>query len=865
MITFSSPLTFDYVLAKGNAIGVDLPSLIDRIGETSTTALKIDEATFGRGQFVSKVGDNYLFGWTREGGLRVVRSRSYAPMIRWVRLYGTLVIGDRVFKMHATVYASGNIVLSLSLKMHHGDVKSATDARDKSREVHAVLLPAAAQDLATILGTSTEPSFAVMNASMSGSTRRTFAKNMYYFSSTVATVKKYLETMSRDYIVIPVDSIEGPPRPYTFKMYEPAAPEDVAQYFSYVRAEPRPGGQVLFAGARLTGIGARKFPEVSKHLRERRGGGIIDALVNFKSGDVGFLENGIGIVHAYEAIFAPERVVDVLIWNTGSIQITGSDDFNFGFKVYATLDAFFERDAATMFIGTNAPPKNRAPVERRGANRRPTERGRSGRREGTTCKPPDRIPIPGNFEGACPAGMHVRPNAQGFPCCFKDAKSTAGIRKAYLQAKIPIPQRLIARYPDLAGAGAGPAGPTANRNRNAPAVGVDAKGRLLLNRKICARQPVQIIEAAVAAMGVSTTRSPSPRKGQVVKKTRAEMCGDVQFLRLPELDLRIINDDLEALRAFIRGFGKIAEDMPTPASRQEARALITSILAARTGSTTNEARTNEARTNEARTNEARSTRSSASSANLLRNLENAFANNNVVPPTVRANNANVVPPTVRANNVQKPVRANNANVVPPTVRANNDQKPVRANNVQKTVRANNNLLRNAFANENRPAKPAKPAPKPKPAKPAPTKAAVRNMAQPPAAKPRLAKRPAAAAKPRPMLNIAGTRPSAVPERPFVARKRPVVEYDDMPNINFDRRPLKDIFKNINKSAANINVPQPQQPKPQPQQPKTQPQQPKPQPQQPKPQPQPQPRSSQRNDFRKLKRNYDILNRIFGFR
>ena len=146
------------------------------------------------------------------------------------------------------------------------------------------------------------------------------------------------------------------------------------------------------------------------------------------------------------------------------------------------------------------------------------------------------------------------------------------------------------------------------------------------------------------------------------------------------------------------------------------------------------------------------------------------------------------------------------------------------------------------------------------------------MAQPPAAKPRLAKRPAAAAKPRPMLNIAGTRPSAVPERPFVARKRPVVEYDDMPNINFDRRPLKDIFKNINKSAANINVPQPQQPKPQPQQPKpqpqqpkTQPQQPKPQPQQPKPQPQPQPRSSQRNDFRKLKRNYDILNRIFGFR
>ena len=63
MIGFSSPLTFDYALAKATVPeGIDLAALIDRFSEGN--GLAIDEAIFGRGQFVSKAGDDYLFGWT---------------------------------------------------------------------------------------------------------------------------------------------------------------------------------------------------------------------------------------------------------------------------------------------------------------------------------------------------------------------------------------------------------------------------------------------------------------------------------------------------------------------------------------------------------------------------------------------------------------------------------------------------------------------------------------------------------------------------------------------------------------------------------------------------------------------------------
>ena len=61
----------------------------------------------------------------------------------------------------------------------------------------------------------------------------------------------------------------------------------------------------------------------------------------------------------------------------------------------------------------------------------------------TTCKNP---PTPATFEGDCAPGYYCRPNAQGFPCCYKIPENlTVGRRTAiaaYKKAGVPMPEKV---------------------------------------------------------------------------------------------------------------------------------------------------------------------------------------------------------------------------------------------------------------------------------------------------------------------------------------------------------------------------------------------------------------------------------------
>ena len=67
-------------------------------------------------------------------------------------------------------------------------------------------------------------------------------------------------------------------------------------------------------------------------------------------------------------------------------------------------------------------------------------------RRGTTC-PKSKRPVPYSFQGKCPsAGMYVKPNPQGQPCCYKIPKSAvyskSKIAQAYKKAGVKIPENV---------------------------------------------------------------------------------------------------------------------------------------------------------------------------------------------------------------------------------------------------------------------------------------------------------------------------------------------------------------------------------------------------------------------------------------
>ena len=90
-------------------------------------------------------------------------------------------------------------------------------------------------------------------------------------------------------------------------------------------------------------------------------------------------------------------------------------------------------------------------------------------RRGTTC-PKSRCPIPYSFQGKCSkAGMYIKPNPQGQPCCYKIPSSTSysksKVANAYKKADVKIPENVKEIF-DLANRNNALANTTHSSNKN---------------------------------------------------------------------------------------------------------------------------------------------------------------------------------------------------------------------------------------------------------------------------------------------------------------------------------------------------------------------------------------------------------------
>lgn len=129
----------------------------------------------------------------------------------------------------------------------------------------------------------------------------------------------------------------------------------------------------------------------------------------------------------------------------------------------------------------------------------------------TTCKNP---PTPATFEGDCAPGYYCRPNAQGFPCCYKIPENlTVGRRTAiaaYKQFGIPIPEKVknllhIAVNVNIK---------TNNKKNNI--VWNHEKG-VMIRKRACARYSIEEIAVFAKKLGIDLDKEKKKREGQKKK------------------------------------------------------------------------------------------------------------------------------------------------------------------------------------------------------------------------------------------------------------------------------------------------------------------------------------------------------------
>jgi len=128
-------------------------------------------------------------------------------------------------------------------------------------------------------------------------------------------------------------------------------------------------------------------------------------------------------------------------------------------------------------------------------------------RKGTTC-PKNRCPDPYSYDGKCPAGYHVRPNPQMFPCCYKTKRGTlSNVRKAYQNAGINIPNTVKKLFGNKSPSPKSPGSPSLRTS-------YDERGALKIGTRQCSRYTLEQLKTLAERMSISTTKL----------KTKAAIC-----------------------------------------------------------------------------------------------------------------------------------------------------------------------------------------------------------------------------------------------------------------------------------------------------------------------------------------------------
>lgn len=129
----------------------------------------------------------------------------------------------------------------------------------------------------------------------------------------------------------------------------------------------------------------------------------------------------------------------------------------------------------------------------------------------TTCANP---PTPATFEGDCAPGYYCRPNAQGFPCCYKIPENlTIGRRTAiaaYKQFGITMPEK-VKKLLHIA-----VAINIKNENKKNDIVWNSTKG-VMIRKRACARYTVEEIAEFAKPLGIDIAKEKKKREGQKKK------------------------------------------------------------------------------------------------------------------------------------------------------------------------------------------------------------------------------------------------------------------------------------------------------------------------------------------------------------
>ena len=129
------------------------------------------------------------------------------------------------------------------------------------------------------------------------------------------------------------------------------------------------------------------------------------------------------------------------------------------------------------------------------------------KKEKTTCKNP---PTPATFEGDCAPGYYCRPNAQGFPCCYKIPENlTVGRRTAiaaYKKAGVPMPEK-VKKLLHIVGNVNVTTGNKQNIVWNA------AKG-VMIRKRACMRYSAAELGEFAKKLGIDWAKEKKKREGQ---------------------------------------------------------------------------------------------------------------------------------------------------------------------------------------------------------------------------------------------------------------------------------------------------------------------------------------------------------------
>lgn len=564
-IDFMSPLSIDfYNFTYRGKESIDLKRFFAAVSASTNGSgitvgnLTMTGATIGTGKFVGMKGaGEFTARWDSSvnGGVREVRTQD-PRLYKNAIVVGSYAFGGSSMKFPVRIFpfSTGSIRITIGLKNSFAkNIDSNRRAKNDAVIITNHVVPQLISDAIDAMGIShrttdfIRPLVEPSNVAASGSTRRAFRVDVYADAEVQRLARDLNGQRGFRWTVYESPNPWSAKNPPAILVRKPMDEADVGKLLAWStppRVRVGGDGRTEFFAVRFTAQGSKTFARIVKKMRDPKLAGFtgVNAIVDFRNGDVEFVTSrgGYGI-ETFQGVFKPSKIANVYIWHTGSITITGAADIMAMYEVYYGLETVFAVDEHRLF-STGAQVRNRAPPQERGVNRpKSLAPERPGRKDGTTCKPASRIPRPNAFDGACPPGFHVRPNAKKFPCCFRNGKDPReSIVKAYARAKIPVPQSIVAAFPGLVPVPNNRSSRNTNTNNNRartmPRVDLDKQGRLRIDGKQCGAQPISVLEMAARSLDIpSAVDEDNKDRRRVVKRTKADLCATIQGVLMPSM------------------------------------------------------------------------------------------------------------------------------------------------------------------------------------------------------------------------------------------------------------------------------------------------------------------------------------------